>query len=99
LSDFQNNMEEDARSTILVLHNYDGQDLGEFRRNLAVYGAVKVRSTDGAKGGVDTLEIEVNKDNYESIIKLFKKALVENGRGYDAKDERMSNNPNQMNIQ
>ncbi|WP_217988450.1 phage portal protein [Paucisalibacillus globulus] len=99
LSDFQNNMEEDSRSTILVLHNYDGQDLGEFRRNLSVYGAVKVRSADGAKGGVDTLEIEVNKDNYESIIKLFKKALVENGRGYDAKDERMSNNPNQMNIQ
>jgi len=30
---------------------------------------------------------------------LFKKALIENGRGYDAKDERMANNPNQMNIQ
>lgn len=98
LSDFQNNMEEDARSTILVLHNYDGQDLGEFRRNLAQYGAVKVRSTDGAKGGLETLYIEVNKDNYESILKLFKKALIENGRGYDAKDDRMSNNPNQMNI-
>lgn len=99
LSDFQNNMEEDSRSTILILHNYDGQDLGEFRRNLSIYGAVKVRSADGAKGGVETLQVEVNKDNYESIIKLFKKALIENGRGYDAKDERMSNNPNQMNIQ
>ncbi|MEG6615377.1 phage portal protein [Peptococcaceae bacterium 1198_IL3148] len=99
LSDFQNNMQEDARSTIIVLHNYDGQDLGEFRRNLSQFGAVKVRSTDGAKGGVETLQIEVNKDNYESILKLFKKALIENGRGYDAKDDRMSNNPNQMNIQ
>lgn len=99
LSDFDNNMKEDARSTILVLHNYDGQNLGEFRRNLAQYGAVKVRSTDGAKGGVETLYIEVNKDNYESILTLFKKALIENGRGYDAKDDRMSNNPNQMNIQ
>lgn len=99
LSDFQNNMQEDARSTILVLHNYDGQDLGEFRRNLSQFGAVKVRSMDGAKGGIDTLHIEVNKDNYESILQLFKKALIENGRGYDAKDERMSNNPNQMNIQ
>lgn len=99
LSNFDNNMEEDARSTILVLHNYDGQNLGEFRRNLAQYGAVKVRSTDGAKGGVETLYIEVNKDNYESILTLFKKAIIENGRGYDAKDDRMSNNPNQMNIQ
>ncbi|MCK1996941.1 phage portal protein [Psychrobacillus psychrodurans] len=26
-------------------------------------------------------------------------ALIENGRGYDPKDERMANNSNQMNIQ
>ncbi|MGE7022007.1 phage portal protein [Solibacillus cecembensis] len=99
LSDFENNMQEDARNTILVIHNYDGQDLGQFRHNLAQFGAVKVRSADGAKGGVDTLTITVNADNYKSILSLFKKALIENGRGYDAKDERMSNNPNQMNIQ
>ncbi|MCH7321771.1 phage portal protein [Solibacillus sp. MA9] len=99
LSDFENNMQEDARNTILVLHNYDGQDLGEFRRNLSQYGAVKVRSADGAKGGVDTLTVTVNADNYKAILTLFKKALIENGRGYDAKDERMANNPNQMNIQ
>lgn len=99
LSDFENNMQEDARNTILVLHNYDGQDLGEFRRNLAQFGAVKVRSGDGMKGGVETLTVEVNSENYKSILALFKKALIENGRGYDAKDERMANNPNQMNIQ
>ncbi|MFZ0577012.1 MAG: phage portal protein [Psychrobacillus psychrotolerans] len=99
LSDFENNMQEDARSTILILHNYDGQNLGEFRRNLAQYGAVKVRSSDGSKGGVESLQIEVNADNYKAILSLFKKALIENGRGYDAKDERMANNPNQMNIQ
>lgn len=99
LSDFENNMQEDARNTILVIHNYDGQDLGQFRRNLAQYGAVKVRSGDGQKGGVETLTIEVNADNYKAILSLFKKALIENGRGYDAKDERMANNPNQMNIQ
>lgn len=98
LSDFENNMQEDARNTILVLHNYDGQDLGEFRRNLSIYGTVKVRSADGSKGGVETLTIEVNADNYKSILSLFKKALIENGRGYDAKDERMANNPNQLNI-
>lgn len=99
LSDFENNMQEDARNTILVLHNYDGQDLGQFRYNLSQYGAVKVRSRDGVKGGVETLTIEVNAENFKSILALFKKALIENGRGYDAKDERMTNNPNQMNIQ
>lgn len=99
LSDFENNMQEDARNTILVLQNYDGQNLGEFRKNLAQYGAVKVRTVDGAIGDLKTLEIKVNSDNYKSILEVFKKALIENGRGYDAKDDRMSGNPNQMNIQ
>jgi SPP1 family phage portal protein len=99
LSDFENNMQEDARNTILVLKNYDGQNLGEFRKNLATYGAVKVRYDENTKGGVETLEIQVNADNYKAIIEIFKKALIENGMGYDAKDDRLSGNPNQMNIQ
>ena len=99
LSDFENNMQEDARNTIIVLKNYDGEDLGEFRRNLATFGVVKVRQTDGTNGGVETLEITVNAENYKTIIDIFKKALIENGMGYDAKDERLSGNPNQMNIQ
>lgn len=98
-SNFQNQMEEDARNTILVLVNYDGQNLGEFRKNLATYGAVKVRTVDGAGGDVKTLQVEVNSENYKSIIELFKKAIIENAMGYDAKDDRMSGNPNQMNIQ
>ena len=99
LSDFENNMQEDNRNTILILKNYDGQDLGEFRRNLATFGAVKVRYDGEAKGGVETLEINVNGDNYQKIIEIIKKAIIENGMGYDAKDDRLSGNPNQMNIQ
>lgn len=99
LSDFENNMQEDARNTILVLQNYDGTDLGEFRNNLSQYGVVKVKTVDGVGGGLDTLEITVNAENYKIILELFKKALIENGRGYDAKDDRMSSDPNQMNIQ
>lgn len=95
LSDFANNMQEDARNTILVLRNYDGEELGEFRQNLAAYGAVKVRDD----GGVETLTVEVNSDNYKSILDLLKKALIENAKSYDAKDDRLSGNPNQMNIQ
>lgn len=98
-SNFQNQMEEDTRNTILVLVNYDGENLGEFRKNLATYGAVKVRTVDGAGGDVRTLQVEVNSDNYKAIIELFKKAIIENAMGYDAKDDRMSGNPNQMNIQ
>lgn len=95
LSDFQNRMEEDSRNTILILREYDGENLGEFRRNLAAYGAVKVRG----EGGVESLAVEVSAQNYQAIVELFHKALVENARGLDAKDDRMSGNPNQMNIQ
>ena len=72
LSDFENNMQEDARNTILILKNYDG---------------------------VETLTVEINAENFNSILKLFKDKLIENARGYNGKDDRLGNNPNQMNIQ
>lgn len=98
ISNYADCMEEDIRSTILVIKNYDGTDMSTFRQNLARYGAIKVKDIDGMHGGVEALRIEVNSSNYELLIKLLKDAIIENGRGFDAKDDRMSNNPNQMNI-
>ena len=95
LSDYMNGMQEDARNTILVLKNYDGENLGEFRKNLSTFGAVKVRDD----GGIETLSVEVNSENYKSILELMKKSLIENARGYDAKSDKLAGNPNQMNIQ
>lgn len=97
-SQWEDQSEEDPRNTILVLVNYDGTNLGEFRRNLAQYGAVKVRSVDGADGDVRTLQIQVNAENYKAIIEQFKKAIIENCMGYDAKDDRLGGQANQMNI-
>ena len=97
-SQWEDQMEEDPRNTIMVLVNYDGQNLGEFRKNLATYGAVKVRSMDGSHGDVKTLQIEVNAENYKAIIEQFKKAIVENCMGYDAKDDRIGSNANEMNL-
>lgn len=99
LSDFQNNMEEDPRTTILVLKNYDGTNIQEFRQNLATYGVIKVTTVDGVQGGVETLKVEVDAQNYQAILMQLKRALVENGRGFDAKEERMDGDPNQMNIE
>ena len=97
ISDFQNNMQEDSRNTILVIKNYEGENLADFRHNLAAYGAIKVRTIDGAEGGVDTLQIDVNSENYQILLNLLKKALIENAMGFDAK-ELKSGAPNQMNI-
>ncbi len=99
LSDFKNNMQEDSRNTILIIKNYDGENLADFRYNLAQFGAVKVKTIDGSEGGVDALQVEVNAENYKVILEIFKKALIENAMGFDAKDDRLSGNPNQMNIQ
>lgn len=95
ISNFENNLDENPRNCILILKNYDGQKLGEFRKNLSTYGAVKVKSD----GGVEKLTVELNAENYKDIIKIFKDALIENGRGFNAKDDRLGNNPNEMNIQ
>ena len=96
LSNFANQMEEDIHNTVLVIKNYDGENLDHFRANLAAYGAIKVRTYEGVEGGVETLTLEVNS---EALLALLKDSIIENARGYDAKDERMSGNPNQMNIQ
>ena len=95
---WQDQMQEDPRNTIMVLVNYDGENLGEFRRNLATYGAVKVRSDSSGGGDVRTLQIEVNAENYQTLVAQFKKAIIENCMGYDAKDDRLGGNANEMNI-
>lgn len=97
-SNFQNIMEEDVRDSVLVLVNYDGEDLASFRKNLAEYGVVPVRTVDGGAGDLKSLKLEVNSENYRTILELFKRGIVENAMGYDARDERASGNPNEMNL-
>lgn len=98
LSNFQDNMLEDKRSSILVIKNYDGEDLGEFRQNLSQYGAVKVRDASDGRGGVDALEVSVNSENYKLILQILKEKLIENCRGIDFKNDRTTNAPNELNI-
>jgi SPP1 family phage portal protein len=99
LSDFQDRMGEDAHHTVLVIRNFDGEDLGEFRRNLATFGAVKVRGEGTDGGGVETLSLEVDAGNFEAVLKLLKRALVENAKGFDIRDISLAGSPNQMAIQ
>ncbi len=100
LSTFENNMQEDSYNTILILLNYGGENLAEFRRNLIAYRAVKLETDpdSGVAGDLKTLQIEVNAENYKAILEIFKKALIENAMGYDAKDDRLGGNANQLNI-
>lgn len=74
---------EDAPNSIFVLKNLDGQDLGEFRRNLSVYRAVKV--TDD--GGVDTKDINLNTDAYKAHQDQNRRDIYEFGRGVDSQSD------------
>lgn len=99
MSNFKDNMDEDPRTSILILKNYDGTNIPEFRQNLATYGVIKVTTVDGVQGDVDVLKVEVNSSNYQAILMQLKRAIIENGYGFDAKEERMDGDPNQMNIE
>lgn len=98
MSFFMNNMQEDARSTIFILKNYGGQDGAEFKRQLMRIGVLNIATGDGADGGVETLQVEVNAENYDLLISTLQRAITENGRGYDAKDANSGGDPNEMNL-
>ena len=98
MSDFANNVSEDVRTTVLVLKNYDGENLADFRRKLTTYGTIKVRTVDGSGGGVDTLKIEVNPENYQLILSILQKELIKNASGYDVDELKSGGTPNQMTI-
>jgi SPP1 family phage portal protein len=87
-SDHANNLEDLPNSTF-VLKNYDGQDLGEFRRNMAMYRAVKVMDP----GGVDTLSIDINTEATEKHLDRLRKDIYEFGRGVDTQSEKFGNSP------
>lgn len=82
-SDNSNNL-EDLPNSIYVLRNYDGTDLGEFRRNLSVFRAVKV-SDDG---GVDTINLNINTEAFKTHVEQLRKDIYEFGRGVDTQSER-----------
>lgn len=99
LSFFGDGMKENsAGSSILIIKNYGGTDLGEFRQNLMAYRTVKVETVDGKDGGLDSLKVEVNTDNYKTILQELRKALIKNCKGYDVEELKTNGSPNEMTI-
>ncbi|MGX4583356.1 phage portal protein [Paenibacillus chitinolyticus] len=87
-SDNSNNL-TDVPNGIYILKDYDGTDLGEFRRNLSMYRAVKV----SGDGGVDTLTMDLNPEALEQHIEQLRKDIYEFGRGVDTQSEKLGNSP------
>src|SRR5690606_23549857 len=91
-SDNSNNL-EDLPNSIYVIKNYDGTNLGEFRRNLATYRAVKVYSEQGSDGGVDTISLDIDVEAFKTHMDLTRKDIYEFGRGVDTQSDKFGNSP------
>ncbi|MDR6880369.1 phage portal protein [Bacillus sp. 3255] len=87
-SDNSNNL-DDLPNSVYVIKNYDGQDLGEFRRNLSVFRAVKVMD-DGA---VETQSLDIDTEAYKTHQEMNRKDIYEFGRGVDTQSDKFGNSP------
>lgn len=94
-SNWTEGMNKDVSNSILKLYGYGGEGEGEeVRQRIMRTGIVLL--DEG--GDVQALEIKQDSQQVMDYLKNMRKALIENARGFDGKDDRMSNNPNQMNI-
>ena len=87
-SNNSNNL-EDLPNSIYVLKDYDGTNLGEFRKNMSLYRAVKVTGD----GGVETRNLEINVEAYKTHIEQDRKDIYEFGRGVDTQSDKFGNSP------
>lgn len=87
-SDNSNNL-EDLPNSIYVVKNYDGTNLGEFRKNLSAYRAVKVSD----EGGVDTISLEIDTEAFKNHMEMTRKDIYEFGRGVDTQSDNFGNSP------
>lgn len=102
LSKFLDNMDEDSRNTILVLKNIGGhsdEELKKIRRNINKSGILAFTSGPGQNADVDTLKIDINIENYQIVLDILKKAIINVGRGVDTDSELFQKAVNQMTIQ
>lgn len=79
---------EDQPNSILVVKNYDGQKLGDFRRNLSAYRAVKV--TDD--GGVEALQTPLDSEAASVHLDRLRRDIYAFGRGLDMRSGRSWSN-------
>lgn len=82
-SDNSNNLEELPNGGIYVVKNYEGQNLGEFRRNLSVFRSVNVTGD----GGLETLNLTIDTEAFKTHMQMQRKDLYELGRGVDTQSE------------
>ena len=80
---------DDIQELIFVLSNYGGTDLDEFMSDLRKYKAIKIDAEDGS--GVNTISIEIPIEARNSVLEATRKAIFEQGQGFDPQPENFGN--------
>ena len=103
LSRFMDSMDEDSRNTILVLKNIGGhneQDLKRIRREINRSGIIAFSSNpQTGNADVSTLSVDIDITNYETVLEILIRSIIEVGRGVDTNSELFQKAVNQMTIQ
>ena len=81
---------DDVQELIFVLSGYGGTDLSNFLEELKKYKTVKVDADEG-NPGISTLSIEIPIEARNSVLEATRKAIFEQGQGFDPQPENFGN--------
>lgn len=80
---------DDIQELIFILTGYGGTDLNGFLQDLKKYKTIKLDPDDGADAR--TLSIEIPVEAREKVLDLTRKAIFEQGQGFDPQPENFGN--------
>lgn len=83
---------EDIQELIFILSGYGGTDLDGFLQDLKKYKVIKMDPDDkDANTGVSTINIEIPIEARNSVLEATRKAIFEQGQGFDPQPENFGN--------
>ncbi len=82
---------DDIQELIFVLSGYGGTELASFLSDLKKYKTIKVDGDEGSNPGVSTLNIEIPIEARNSVLQATRKAIFEQGQGFDPQPENFGN--------
>lgn len=81
---------DDIQQLIFVVSGYGSTDLSEFLQNLKKYKTINL-DEDTEHSGVNTLNIEIPIEARNSVLDATRKAIFEQGQGFDPQPENFGN--------
>lgn len=82
---------EDVQELIFVISGYGGTELNGFLQDLKKYKAINLDADETGNPGVSTLNIEIPIEARNSVLEATRKAVFEQGQGFDPQPESFGN--------